>query len=470
MTMAEAIAKAANGGDRAELLAACEDLPTHPGPAVDPRSDDDPGPIPGESFDDVTTAWIAGRLDDDTYQEALAVASGALSPSTAQDRAATMRRVTGRVAQAESALTVTEFVERIRERGQEPATVLAEAPEHRLPGLAAGRVQRDGLTRSVPFDLTRDADGASDGLTIEGYGAVFDKTTEINSWEGKFDEKIRRGAFKKTLREQTPKMQFDHGHHPLLGGLPLGRWTTAEEDTRGLHLVGRMYDNWMVQPFRDAIADGAVDGMSFRFSVVREKWTDGAGKEIKSEQELFDLLYYGTGDRGPITRELIEVKAPEAGPVVWPAYKDTEVGARSADGGTLILDLAALRRDPRQLADVAALIDAEVRQTEKRGIVAEKTARLDVAESRTVGPDHPEPVHTDPVHTASTVSTEPPATEHSAAEHVSNRDTPPDTGSPAGEHSTGDQPDRPLNPTDRRETVRREYREYLDRTLALPES
>ena len=460
-----AITKAAGGGDSTPLLDACRSLPSRPGPPVDPRGDDDPGPIPGESFDDVTAAWIAGRLDDDTYQAALAAASGeGAMTTTAQDRAATMRQIDARI---DRALTVPDFITRMRAQGAD----LDGASEQRLAGAAAGQVARDGLTRTVGFALARSDDEQPDGLTIEGYGAVFDKTTKINSWEGQFEEKIRRGAFKKTLREQTPRMQFDHGHHPLLGGLPLGRWTTAEEDERGLHLLGRMFDNWMTEPFRDAIREGAIDGMSFRFSVVREKWTDKDGKEIKSDNDLFDLLYFGSADRGPITRELIEVRAPEAGPVVWPAYKDTEVSARSADGGTLILDLASLRRDPRQLADVAALIDAEVRQTEKREVVAAMSARLaEVESTETVGSERSGTVHTDPVRTASNDDqrTEPPATGQPAADHAPH--APDGTGTPAGEHSPSDQPRRPVNPTDRRQVIRREYRDVLDRTLALPES
>jgi len=35
---------------------------------------------------------------------------------------------------------------------------------------------RDNLTRSVPFTLERAASGEGDGLTLEGYGAVFDTT------------------------------------------------------------------------------------------------------------------------------------------------------------------------------------------------------------------------------------------------------------------------------------------------------
>lgn len=74
--LAEAIARAANGGDPDRLLDACRSLPKRPGPPVDPQSDDDPGPIPGESFDDVTAAWMAGRLTDKVYDQAVAIAGG----------------------------------------------------------------------------------------------------------------------------------------------------------------------------------------------------------------------------------------------------------------------------------------------------------------------------------------------------------------------------------------------------------
>jgi hypothetical protein len=74
--LAEAISQAAGDGDPAALLDVCRNLPGRPGPRVDPRSDDDPGPIPGESFDDVTAAWIAGRLSDRVYQAAIRAAGG----------------------------------------------------------------------------------------------------------------------------------------------------------------------------------------------------------------------------------------------------------------------------------------------------------------------------------------------------------------------------------------------------------
>ncbi len=223
---------------------------------------------------------------------------------------------------------------------------------------------RENLCRSVSFDLVRaDSDDEGDGLTIEGYGAVFNAVTEIDSWEGNFEEVIAPGAFRKSLRERRPKMQFDHGRHPLLGSVPLGRWDVAEEDAHGLHVVGRLSDNWLVEPFRDAIADGGVEGMSFRFSVVREEWRDVNGKLIKPE-ELSDLLWYGAGERGPIRRTLKEVKVPEVGPVVWPAYEETAVGVRSQ---VVTIDLGQLT-DPetrKTLARAVALADAANRSTDE---------------------------------------------------------------------------------------------------------
>lgn len=269
---------------------------------------------------------------------------------------------------------------------------------------------RDALCRSVPFQLVRAADEPEgDGLTIDGYGAVFNSVTTIDSWEGTFDEVIAPGAFRKSIRENTPRMQFDHGRHPLLGSLPLGVWDTVEEDDQGLHVVGRLSDNWLVQPFRDAIRDGAVDGMSFRFSVIRDEWTDKDGKKIKDE-ELNQLLWYGAGERGPILRTLKEVRVSEVGPVTWPAYPETSVGVRVGNAPTVVdlgrLDLQSSTART-QLARAVALAD----QLAAR----EHTPTDSAAPSAAAGP------------------IEPRATATPAGAHPSGPDA---TGGTAGEHSS----------------------------------
>lgn len=177
---------------------------------------------------------------------------------------------------------------------------------------------------SPPRDVVRcvefraDSPGG-DGLTLEGYAAVFDQWAEINDWDGVFREQIARGAFRKTIKERTPVLQFDHGRHPLVGSIPLGTIQRLSEDDHGLHVQARLSDNWLVEPVRDAIRDGAISGMSFRFEVIQDK--------IRRDTE----------DRVP-ERTITEVKLHELGPVVFPAYDTTEVGVRSREMLTALAD------------------------------------------------------------------------------------------------------------------------------------
>lgn len=165
---------------------------------------------------------------------------------------------------------------------------------------------RDDVTRSVPFEVER-ADGG-DGLTLTGYAAVFDTPTRIDSWEGKFDEQISRGAFRKTIRERTPVLQFDHGHDSRTGSVPIGAITSLTEDKTGLKVQARLHNNELVKPIRDAIESGAIDGMSFRFQVVKDAWDESGDVPV---------------------RTIKEVRLMELGPVVFPAYASTSVGVRS---------------------------------------------------------------------------------------------------------------------------------------------
>jgi HK97 family phage prohead protease len=187
------------------------------------------------------------------------------------------------------------------------------------------------IERAVDFEPLPEEERAGnqgDGKTLEGYAAVFDADTEINSWEGHFKERIARGAFRKTLKERTPVLQFDHGHDSRFGNLPIGKFESIKEDRHGLRVQARLFDH--ADPIREAIAEGAVSGMSFRFKVVRDGWTDKDGNEIKDRNELVELLYTKNGKRGPLQRTIKEVKLMEAGPVVFPAYPQTTVGVRSS--------------------------------------------------------------------------------------------------------------------------------------------
>jgi HK97 family phage prohead protease len=169
----------------------------------------------------------------------------------------------------------------------------------------------DGEYRTVPFEMGN-VDVNGDGLTFEGYAAVFNTPTRIAGWDDDFDEQIAPGAFDRTLAAGLPKLMFEHGRHPLIGTMPLGRLTRAEPDSHGVFVSGRLTDNWLIQPVRDAVREQAIDGMSFRFTVDDddgETWMDRTG----------DVAL----------RTLTSIDVPELGPVVFPAYEPTTASVRS---------------------------------------------------------------------------------------------------------------------------------------------
>lgn len=167
---------------------------------------------------------------------------------------------------------------------------------------------RSVCDRVLPFELRDASPDGGDGLTFTGYAAVFGSPTTIRDQLGEFSEQIAAGAFADSLRQKTPVLMFDHGKHPLIGQMPLGRITSAREDAHGLFVEARLTDNWLIQPVRDAIRDGAVSGMSFRFTVPD-------GGDVWSRDNSH--------------REIRTASVSELGPVVFPAYAPTTAAIRS---------------------------------------------------------------------------------------------------------------------------------------------
>lgn len=293
---------------------------------------------------------------------------------------------------------------------------------------------RDDVCRSVPFTLTRE--GEDDGLTFEGYGAVFNSPTRIDSWEGTFDEQIAPGAFRKSLRERTPKFQFDHGHHTLIGSVPIGVIEDIREDDSGLFVQARLGQHFLIDLIREAISTGAIDGMSFRFSVVRDEWRDAEGKIVKPE-DVEDALW--TGSRGVLLRTLKEVKIAEVGPVVWPAYADTTASVRS---------------------QVVEIDSARLNEPEQRRKLGELLLRAEAAESAPEGgqsDDEPQDTPDDPV-----------AVEHSDED----TDEPQPTSPEAGEHESNPADPAPTDEVDEslRAAEERHFTEALAQVRSARES
>lgn len=159
------------------------------------------------------------------------------------------------------------------------------------------------------------ADSADGGIgTLVGYAAVFGSETTIDSsFEGRFREVIAPGAFDRTLRERGNriKVQYNHGMDPQIGTKPLGVPAVLRPDATGLWsevpLDATSYNADLIASLRS----GAIDGMSFRFSVHAngDRWEPGKGDAL------------------PL-RTLLDLDLYEFGPVDFPAYLATTAGIR----------------------------------------------------------------------------------------------------------------------------------------------
>lgn len=140
---------------------------------------------------------------------------------------------------------------------------------------------------------------------IEGYGAVF------NEWSldlGGFQERIEPGAFTKTLQEADVRSLWNHNSDYILGRNKSGSLRLFQ-DERGLGYDVIPPDAQWARDLMVSIKRGDVSQASFGFETLRDKW----------DQD----------EEGNVTRQLLEVKLFDVGPVTFAAYPQTSAEARS---------------------------------------------------------------------------------------------------------------------------------------------
>lgn len=190
------------------------------------------------------------------------------------------------------------------------------------------------------------AEGDGDQRTLFGHFAVFNKWTEIRSWEGNFLERFLPGAFTKTIAESRSRMKvlYDHGFDPQLGNKPLGPINDLREDKVGAYYEVSLIDTDYNRGFVIPALDAGLLGASFRFSVVNETWNHDPGKSRHNPKGLPE-------------RSVTESKVREFGPVTFPAYEAASAGIRSQ---------ADLRQFLASEEGRAALAELMVRATDLR--------------------------------------------------------------------------------------------------------
>lgn len=163
-----------------------------------------------------------------------------------------------------------------------------------------------GDSSDFAFNCDIRADENSDAMVVRGTAIPFDSYSEP-IW-GSFYEVIRSQALTKTLAEFDQVALWQHDSSKPIGRRSRGT-LKFEATERGLDFWLLLPENSFGRDAHEAIKRGDVAQMSFGFNVIEER--------LAGQYE------------GLPVREVLEMRLIEVSPVTFPAYKTTEVQARS---------------------------------------------------------------------------------------------------------------------------------------------
>jgi len=175
------------------------------------------------------------------------------------------------------------------------------------------------MRRELEYRKTLGEVRAIDDGSLTGYAATWGVTCDL----GDFKETIQRGCFARAIVEkQDVRALFNHNEDNILGRTKSGTLTLAE-DKLGLKFSILLAKSPLAQSVREAVMRGDIDGCSFGFRCVRDRW-DGDMRTLL-DADLFDV-----------------------GPVTYPAYDQTSVSARSRQSRQVSVRSAGVQRTVRE--------------------------------------------------------------------------------------------------------------------------
>jgi HK97 family phage prohead protease len=144
--------------------------------------------------------------------------------------------------------------------------------------------------------------------TIAGYAVLWDKLSL--PIYGSFRERVRSGAFKKSLSENNVRSLWNHNSDMVLGSTK-AKTMRLSEDEKGLRFEIDLPETNAGKDAGVMIERGDVDGMSFGFNICKQEWDETDPKNI--------------------IRTLIVVDLREISPTPFPAYPQSKVSVRSVE-------------------------------------------------------------------------------------------------------------------------------------------
>lgn len=127
--------------------------------------------------------------------------------------------------------------------------------------------------------------------TFSGYGSVFDVIDDGG-------DVIKHGAFAQSLSQDMPKMYLNHAGvmfktTTAMDMVPIGIWTSAQEDSKGLSLDGRLInlDTERGKTIYGAMKEGALKGLSIGYRAINPIMGTKAGgpKRTICQAKLYEV-------------------------------------------------------------------------------------------------------------------------------------------------------------------------------------
>jgi len=161
--------------------------------------------------------------------------------------------------------------------------------------------------RNYPIHELRVSQDDAEEPKITGYAALFNTLSE-EMWG--FRERIKSGAFAKTIKDADIRSLWNHDSNYVLGRNTAGT-LTLREDKKGLAFEIQPPDTQWANDLLVTMRRGDVDQMSFGFQTLRDEWM--------TEEDV-------------TVRTLVEVKLFDISPVTFPAYPGTSAQVRNTLG------------------------------------------------------------------------------------------------------------------------------------------
>lgn len=159
--------------------------------------------------------------------------------------------------------------------------------------------------RTIQMEMRVEKPETGEPPKIVGYAAMFESLSQDL---GGFVEKIRRGAFAKSLDSGADvRALFNHDSNLILGRTTAGT-LKVREDAQGLAIEIIPPDTSYARDLLVSLERGDISQMSFAFRTKVEEWDT---------------------TREPALRTLVEVELFDVSPVTYPAYTQTSVSVRS---------------------------------------------------------------------------------------------------------------------------------------------